>query len=70
MSPSVDLAPCRLIADHDDLDGDVVALTHPRRGDIAGRWRHVDVDELDDEPDDLRLLARLRDLEDLELPAS
>jgi hypothetical protein len=92
MSTSVDLAPRSLIADDDDLDADVVALTHWRRGDVdelgererlpqpaqprvarlrpAGVPRHADVDELDDEPDDLRLLAWLRRLDDLELPAA
>ena len=99
MSTSRGLARCGPIADHDDRDGDVVALTYRRRGDIAERgvrddlypsaqlrvlalrtaglppsdafdaWRRTDVDELDDEPDDLRLLARLRDLDDPEAPA-
>jgi hypothetical protein len=102
MSTSTGLVPCAPIADHDDLDGDVVALTHWRRGDVAERdapddlypsaqlrvvalraaglplpppaaldaWRRTDVDELDDEPDDLRLLAHLRDLDDPEPPAA
>ena len=38
--------------------------------DALGAWRCVDVDELDDEPDDLRLLARLRGLDELELPVA
>ena len=33
-------------------------------------WRRTDVDELDDEPDDLRLLAHLRDLDDPEAPGA
>jgi hypothetical protein len=99
MSTSTDFARCAAIADQDDHDGDVVALTHWRRGDIAERdvrdelqlsqlrvlapapagsppsdaldaWRRTDVDELDDEPDDLRLLAHLRDLDDPEAPAT
>lgn len=100
MSTSTGLVPCAQIADHDDLDGDVVALTDWRRGDILDRdvrddlhpsaqlrvlalqparlppsdaldaWRRTDVDELDDEPDDLRLLAHLRDLDDPEALAT
>jgi hypothetical protein len=100
MSTSTGFAWCAAIAEDDDLDGDVVALTRWRRGDVAehgvreylhpsaqlrvvalrpaglpspppdalGAWGHADVDELDHEPDDLRLLARMRDLDDLELP--
>lgn len=65
VGPAIDRLPSARLA-----VASVWRLELEQLADTLAAWRHVDVDELDDEPDDLRLLARLRGLDDQEPPAA